>query len=68
MVDRSGKETSDDLIPHNMSPNKIMCDSSLWQFGRYVWRVSGATVKRRRVYVSLERVERSLVFIRLVLK
>ena len=24
MVDRSSKETSDDLIPHKMSPNKIM--------------------------------------------
>ena len=23
MADRSGKGTSDDLIPHNMSPNKI---------------------------------------------
>ena len=35
MADQSGKETSDDLIPHDMSPNKITRDSMFFN-GRFI--------------------------------
>ena len=44
MADQSGKETSDDLIPHDMSPNKITRDSMF--FVAVSWAVVGDVMAR----------------------